>query len=111
MKAVLFSDNLNSLHLTMLKSVLLVLSLLPVSHFILDFWQTVEGSSQIMVGFFATSLIGALVFLSFWAALKTSAVELTMEIPNRWEECMLKLYRHLPMSVLAVILSYLSVQL
>ena len=34
MKAVLFSDNLNSLHLTMLKSVLLVLSLLPVSHFI-----------------------------------------------------------------------------
>ena len=34
-----------------------------------------------------------------------------MKIPNRWEQCMLKLYRHLPMSVLAVILSYLSVQL
>ncbi|WP_286831442.1 hypothetical protein, partial [Acinetobacter sp. UBA3132] len=72
MKALIIRDEINQFHWTMLKSVFLVLSILPVSQAVLYLWQSTEGSSQIMVGFFALSLMSSLLALCFWSALKAS---------------------------------------
>ena len=69
MKALILSDEINQFHWAMLKSVLLILSLLPISQGILHVWNSTEGSSQIMVGFFAISLMSTWLALSFWSAL------------------------------------------
>ena len=50
MKALILSDEINLFHWSVLKSVLLILSILPLSQGILHVWQSTEGSSQIMVG-------------------------------------------------------------
>lgn len=49
MKALILGDEINQFHWSMLKSVLLVLSMLPISQGIVHLWQSTEGSSQIMV--------------------------------------------------------------
>jgi hypothetical protein len=51
MKAFFMLDELNQFHWTMLKSVLLILMLLPITEGALSLWQATEGSSQIMIGF------------------------------------------------------------
>ena len=56
MKALTLLDEMSQFHWSMLKSVLLILSMLPVAQGVLSVWQSTEGSSQIMVGFFAISL-------------------------------------------------------
>ena len=72
MKAFFMLDELNQFHWTMLKSVLFILSLLPISEGALSLWQTTEGSSQIMIGFFALSMLSAWFVLCFLSALKTT---------------------------------------
>ncbi|EMX6336266.1 hypothetical protein ACETI2_000323 [Acinetobacter baumannii] len=52
MKAFLVLDELNQFHWAMLKSVLLILALLPIAEVSLKLWLSTEGSSQIMIGFF-----------------------------------------------------------
>ncbi len=56
MKAFLVLDELNQFHWAMLKSVLLILALLPIAEVSLKLWLSTEGSSQIMIGFFALSM-------------------------------------------------------
>lgn len=56
MKAFLVLDELNQFHWAMLKSVLLILALLPIAEVSLKLWLSTEGSSQIMIGFFALSI-------------------------------------------------------
>ena len=51
MKALMIADEIGQFHWAMLKSVLLILSLLPMSQGILTLWHATEGSSHIMVGF------------------------------------------------------------
>ncbi len=48
MKAFLVLDELNQFHWAMLKSVLLILALLPIAEVSLKLWLSTEGSSQIM---------------------------------------------------------------
>lgn len=57
MKAFLVLDELNQFHWAMLKSVLLILALLPIAEVSLKLWLSTEGSSQIMIGFFALSIV------------------------------------------------------
>ncbi len=66
MKAFFVLDELNQFHWAMLKSVLLILTLLPISQGALTLWQTTEGSSQIMIGFFALSMLSAWFVLCFF---------------------------------------------
>lgn len=61
MKAFLVLDELNQFHWAMLKSVLLILALLPIAEVSLKLWLSTEGSSQIMIGFFALSYCKRLV--------------------------------------------------
>jgi hypothetical protein len=109
-KAGILSDEINLFHWSMLKSVLLVLSLLPASHGILHLWQTTEGSSQIMVGFFALSMISSLLTLCFWSALKASILQCNQQQASAFEDALVQIYRYVPMLSLASMLCYLVVQ-
>ncbi|MGC3818733.1 hypothetical protein [Acinetobacter sp. G11] len=111
MKAFIISDEINQFHWAMLKSVLLILSLLPISQGILNLWNATEGSSQIMVGFFAISLFSALFVLCFWSALKATVLKLKQEQSSVLEQSIVSIYRYIPMLFLASMISYLVTQL
>ena len=110
MKAFFMLDELNQFHWTMLKSVLFILSLLPISEGALSLWQTTEGSSQIMIGFFALSMLSAWFVLCFLSALKTTVWD-NQEMISRYEQLMFKVYRYIPMLFLSSLVAYLSVHL
>ena len=110
MKAFFMLDELNQFHWTMLKSVLFILSLLPISEGALSLWQTTEGSSQIMIGFFALSMLSAWFVLCFLSALKTTAWD-NQEMISRYEQLLFKVYRYIPMLFLSSLVAYLSVHL
>ena len=110
MKAFFMLDELNRFHWAMLKSVLLILSLLPISEGTLSLWQATEGSSQIMIGFFALSMLSAWFVLCFLSALKTTVWD-NQEMISRYEQLLFKAYRYIPMLFLSSLVAYLSVQL
>ena len=110
MKAFFMLDELNQFHWTMLKSVLFILSLLPISEGALSLWQTTEGSSQIMIGFFALSILSAWFVLCFLSALKTTVWD-NQEMISRYEQLLFKVYRYIPMLFLSSLVAYLSVHL
>ena len=110
MKTLILSDEINQFHWSMLKSVLLILSLLPVAQGILYLWQSTEGSSQIMVGFFAISLMSSLLALSFYSALKATVAKLKPEQISVLEQLVIRIYCYIPMLSLAAMLSYLVTQ-
>ena len=109
MKAFLVLDELNQFHWAMLKSVLFILSLLPMSEGALSLWQTTEGNSQIMIGFFALSMLSAWFVLCFLSALKTS-VWSNHELISKYEQLLFNAYRYIPMLFLSSLVAYLSVQ-
>lgn len=112
MKALLLSDQINHFHWSMLKSVLLVLSLLPLSHFFMQLWASTEGSSQIVVGFMAISVFSACAILSFYSALKATLQQLHdhNQDSSALEQGLVKAYRYVPMVSLTVMMSYLATQ-
>ncbi|KKW78238.1 hypothetical protein AAV96_11125 [Acinetobacter sp. AG1] len=109
MKAFFMLDELNQFHWTMLKSVLLILMLLPITQGALSLWQATEGSSQIMIGFFALSMLSAWLVLCFLSALKTTVWN-NDETISQYEQLMFKAYRYIPMLFLSSLVAYLSVQ-
>lgn len=111
MKALLLSDEISQFHWMMLKSVLLILSLLPISQFFIDIWQGADASSQIMIGFMAISVFSALTILSFYSALNITVVHLKAEFSSLLEQYFVKIYRYVPMLSLASMLSYLVTQI
>ena len=110
MKALIVSDEINHFHWAMLKSVLLILSLLPLSHFFLNLWQNTDGSSQIMVGFFAMSLFSASTLVSFLSALHATIKQLHAQNYSLFEQQLFNVYRYVPMVFLTGMLSYLALQ-
>lgn len=110
MKALILTDEVNQFHWAMLKSVVLILSILPISQGILHIWYSTEGSSQIVVGFFAISLMSSFMALSFWSALQATVLELKQQQSSALEKVVVKAYRYIPMLSLAGMLSYLAVQ-
>ena len=111
MKALMIADEIGEFHWSMLKSVLLILSLLPMSQGILTLWHATEGSSQIMVGFFAISVFSALLVLCFWSALKATLLNLKQQQSSALELGVMKVYRYIPMLFLTGMMSYLVTQL
>lgn len=111
MKALILSDEINQFHWAMLKSVLLILSLLPASHLFLNLLEKTDGSSQIMVGFFALSMFSALAILSFYVALSATVLKLKHAEASSFEQTVVKIYRYLPMMSLALMMSYLAMQI
>lgn len=111
MKALLLSDEISQFHWMMLKSVLLILSLLPISQFFMNIWQDADASSQIMIGFMAISVFSALTILSFYSALNMTFVHLKTEFSSLLEQYLVKIYRYIPMLSLAAMVSYLVTQI
>ncbi|MCH7330044.1 hypothetical protein MMO39_08350 [Acinetobacter modestus] len=109
MKAFFMLDELNQFHWTMLKSVSLILMLLPITEGALSLWQATEGSSQIMIGFFALSMLSAWFVLCFLSALKTSVWN-NHELISKYEQLLFNAYRYIPMLFLSSLVAYLSVQ-
>lgn len=109
MKAFFMLDELNQFHWTMLKSVSLILMLLPITEGALSLWQATEGSSQIMIGFFALSMLSAWFVLCFLSALKTSVWN-NHELISKYEQLLFNAYRYIPMLFLSSLMAYLSVQ-
>ena len=111
MKALTLLNEMGQFHWSMLKSVLLILSMLPVAQGVLSVWQLTEGSSQIMVGFFAISLFSTWAVLSFWSALKATVLTLDQVQITALEQKVVMVYRYTPMLFLAGMVSYLVCQI
>ncbi|MDR2062670.1 MAG: hypothetical protein LBQ29_14870 [Acinetobacter sp.] len=109
MKAFFMLDELNQFHWAMLKSVLLILALLPMSEGALTLWQATEGSSQIIIGFFALSMFSAWLVLCFLSALKTTVWH-RADLISKYEQFLFKAYRYIPMLFLSSLVAYLSLQ-
>lgn len=110
MKAFLILDELNQFHWAMLKSILFILSLLPIVQVSLNLWLGTEGSSQIMIGFFALSIVSAWFMVSFVAALKASVWQ-CKTVVSKSEQFIFKGYRYIPMLFLTSLVSYLTTEL
>lgn len=108
-KALLLADEINQFHWAMLKSVLLILSLLPISQFFILVWQMTEGGSQIVVGFMAISLFSAITIISFYHALNATVMRFEQQ-SSTFEQSLVKVYRYVPMLSLTVMMSYLANQ-
>lgn len=111
MKALFLSDEINQFHWSMLKSVLLILSLLPMSQFFLNVWQNLDANSQIMMGFLGVSVFSALAIISFYSALNATVSKFNLDDLSAFDVVLVKIYRYLPMLFLAGMLSYLATQI
>lgn len=108
MKALFLSDEINQFHWSMLKSVLLILSLLPLSQLFLSVWQDLDASSQIVMGFIGVSVFSALSIVSFFNALHATVSKFDFDELSSSDILLIKMYRYVPMLVLAGMLSYLA---
>ncbi len=68
MKSFIFSEETYRIHRALLKSILLTLILLPLTAQLDQLWKTTEGSNQIILGFFALTLLSALLSVCFYTA-------------------------------------------
>ena len=109
MKAFIISDEINQFHWAMLKSVLLILSLLPISQGILSLWNATEGSSQIMIGFFTLSVMSAWLVVCFMTALKATVWQ-SQSLHSVVEQKIFQAYRYVPMLFLSSLVAYLASQ-
>lgn len=110
MKAVILSDEINLFHWTMLKSVLLILSLLPLSELFMNLWNSTDANSQIMVGFMGISIFTAFSIVSFCSAIKATVMSLE-DTNNAFEALLVRAYRYIPMLSLMAMMSYLATQI
>ena len=111
MKALFLSDEINQFHWSMLKSVLLILSLLPMSRVLFNVWQDLDASSQIMMGFLGLSVFSAVAIISFYHALNAIVSTLNIEHLSKFDGILVRVYRYMPMLFLASMLSYLATQI
>lgn len=111
MKALLLSDEINQFHWSMLKSVMLVLSLLPLSQVFLNLLHSTDATSQIMLGFLAISIFSAVTIISFYSALSATVIQINQPQASLFEKQIIQIYRYVPMLFLAGMLSYLAMAL
>lgn len=107
MKSFIFSEETYRIHRALLKSILLTLSLLPLTGQLEQLWQMTGGSSQIILGFFALTLLSALLSVCFYTALKVSLLPFS-HLSDHKEQWIFRIYRLLPMWFLVTMLAYLS---
>lgn len=111
MKALFLSDEINQFHASMLKSVLLIIALLPAAHGLHQLWQSTEGASQIIVGFVSISLFSALSILGFMCALWAQNLKLQQQPNTALERRVVQAYRYVPMLFLMSLMSYLATKI
>lgn len=112
MKALFLSDEINQTHWSMLKSALLILSLLPACQLLLQLWQGSVGASQIVIGFMAISTFSALTIVAFISALLATVLQFKQLTDlTLFEQRIMQIYRYMPMILLTGMLCYLTVHI
>jgi hypothetical protein len=96
MRALFLPDEVMRLHWAVLKSVLMILLVIPLSHTLLQIVDTVEDSAKIMVLFFAISLISSSIILAFAVALRMTIWQVMLDM-NAAQRLLVKVYRQVPM--------------
>ena len=109
MKAFVLSDEITQFHWAMLKSVLLILTILPLMNGAVTLWQHTDGSSQIMIGFFALSVMSAWLVVCFMTALKATLWQVQTQ-HSVMEQKIFQAYRYVPMLFLSSLVAYLTSQ-
>ncbi|TCB67806.1 hypothetical protein [Acinetobacter sp. ANC 4178] len=109
MKAFVLSDEITQFHWAMLKSVLLILTVLPMMNGAVTLWQGTEGSSQIMIGFFALSVMSAWLVVCFMSALKATVWQ-SQSLHSVIEQKIFSVYRYVPMLFLSSLVAYFASQ-
>lgn len=109
MKAFVLSDEITQFHWAMLKSVLLILTVLPMMNGAMTLWQHTEGSSQIMIGFLTLSVMSAWVMVCFMSALKATVWQ-SQSLNSVIEQTIFSAYRYVPMLFLSSLVAYFASQ-
>jgi len=109
MKAFVLSDEITQFHWAMLKSVLLILAVLPMMNGAVTLWQGAEGSSQIMIGFFTLSVMSAWLVVCFMTALKATLWQ-SQSLHSVIEQKIFSVYRYVPMLFLSSLVAYFASQ-
>jgi hypothetical protein len=109
MKAFVLSDEITQFHWAMLKSILLILTVLPMMNGAVTLWQHTEGSSQIMIGFLTLSVISAWVMVCFMSALKATVWQ-SQSLNSVIEQKIFSAYRYIPMLFLSSLVAYFASQ-
>lgn len=110
MRTFLIADELNHLHWKMLKSILMILAILPISHVLLGLLQQTEGSSQIMIGFWGVSVLSASCIIAFVLALQATSWQSDL-VQTRVEQWLFKVYRQVPMILFTGLVLFIFQQL
>ncbi len=92
----LVQDRVNHLHWKMIKVNLMILASFAISLFWLDLLQGAQGSSQIVIGFFALTFIIASNLVALLMALQVSTWHVNLR-QTAVEQGLFKVYRQVPM--------------
>ncbi len=99
----LVQDKVNHLHWKMIKVNLVILTSFAISLFWIDLLQGAEGSSQIVIGFFALSFIFASGLVALLIALQVSTWQVNCS-QSVFEQWLFKFYRQVPMAFFSSLL-------
>ena len=89
-------DELSRFHWMVIKTVLMIVSIVSISHGLTTFMLNVEGSSQIVFGFFVLSICSAGIVLAFASALQVTVRTAQIDM-TPIQQLLLKCYRQVPM--------------
>ncbi|MDO4224072.1 MAG: hypothetical protein Q4D05_08650 [Acinetobacter sp.] len=108
-------DHINQMHWKTLKSVIAALSLVPASYAFHQLWFFSNDSEQMVIRFFALSLLSAWIIIAFCAALHTDAsvskkIAQSQQTLSRGEQWILHLYRQIPYISLTICLLFVQTQ-
>lgn len=89
-------DELSRFHWAVIKTLLMILSIVLISHGLAIFLLNIEGSSQIVIGFFVLSLCSAAIILAFASALRITVRTAQIDM-TPLQQLLLNCYRQVPM--------------
>ena len=101
-------EPINQLHWRILKTIILILGILPAQQGYMHLWQMSHESSQIVLGFFAISLFFSWLSLGFICALQMLQLPLSTVVFSDVEQRLIRYYKQVPMLLFVVLTAYLS---
>ncbi|MEB3753543.1 hypothetical protein [Acinetobacter sp. MD2(2019)] len=107
MNTEFFKEPINQFHWRILKTVGLILAILPVQQAYLELWQISQASSQIVFGFFALSLFCSWLSVGFICALQLLQFPVSTIFSDA-EMRVVKYYKQLPMLLFVLLVAYIS---
>ncbi|WP_343598027.1 hypothetical protein [Acinetobacter sp.] len=107
MNTEIFKEPINQLHWRVLKTVTLILGLLPVQEVYVQLWKISQESSQIIFGFFAVSLFYSWLSIGFICALQMSHMSLSLARSDV-EQRLIQYYKQVPMLFFVLLVAYIG---